>query len=258
MRDERRGLTRADLPDELTPDSIRRLPLRTLKRLAAPGNGVLDTDEQARFDAALHEVMSETAGRVSRQITRPDWNAIMREAKNREGRRGGPGRPSRVDDQLRRLAQRFDQQVDAAEALAPGVDWSFAQDPDQPAKSPEVTDASTVEETDSSETVSDLEQRLTEQVELVEVMTEIAEVSKRTYALEQQRDLQTTRGVFFGFVVSVAVLVAGWAPVVAADDWTERRWILALTLATCVVAGLVYGLVRQWQNRKEPEESAAD
>ena len=101
--------------------------------------------------------------------------------------------------------------------------------------------------------MSDLEQRLSEQMELVEVMTEIADVSKRTYALEQQRDLQNTRGVFFGFVVSVAVLVAGWAPVVAADDWSERVWILCLTVGTCALAGAVYALIRRRQNRLDAD-----
>jgi hypothetical protein len=79
-------------------------------------------------------------------------------------------------------------------------------------------------------------------------MSEIADVGKRAYALEQQRDLQSTRTVFFGFVVSVAVIAAGWAPIVAADDWTERIWVIVLTLGTCVLAAAVYGLVRKWQN----------
>ena len=235
-------LTRADLPDELTPETIRELPLHVLRRLSQPGNGVLAAEEQAAFDSAVHQVMSETAGRVSRRANRADWAAVR-------GRRGG--RPTPMDEHLRRLAERIDQQVDVAEALAPGVDWSFTQ-PEAPAAAPEPT----VPET--SETVSDLEQRLTEQVELVEVMSEIAEVSRRTYALEQQRDLQNTRGVFFGFVVSVAVLVAGWAPIVAADDWTERLWVLGLTVATCVAAGLVYALIRARQRREQSEAEQPD
>ncbi len=96
--------------------------------------------------------------------------------------------------------------------------------------------------------MDDLELRLSEQVELVQVMSEIAEVGKRTFALEQQRDLQSTRGLFFGFVVSVTVIVAGWAPIVAADGWAERVWILGLTVLTVIVAGLVYYLVRRWQD----------
>jgi hypothetical protein len=54
--------------------------------------------------------------------------------------------------------------------------------------------------------VPDVEHRVTEQMEPVQVMSDMAEVSKGIYALEQLRDLQNTRGRFFGFVVSVAVL----------------------------------------------------
>jgi hypothetical protein len=284
-----RKLTRADLPDEFTPESIRGLPLGTLRRLARPGNGILTPEEQTAYDAVLHEVMSETARRVSRQMDRPEWAKVRREANARSGRQGR-GSASRVDEQLSRLARRIDQQVGAAEALAPGVDWSFAQTDEAPAapESPPVAkrpadpapadggpsdaappdpvavqaDPEVNEDTQDAgedhETVSDLEQRLTEQVELVQVMSEIAEVGKRTYKLEQQRDLQSTRGVFFGFVVSVAVLVAGWAPVVAADDWAERIWILGLTVGTCVLAGLVYALIRKWQNDHHPELADPD
>lgn len=157
------------------------------------------------------------------------------------------------------MARRIDRQVDVAESLAPAVDWSFVE----PGKGAQEAGPLDVEHPadGASGTVSDLEQNLAEQVELIQVMSEIADVSKRTYALEQQRDLQTTRGVFFGFVVSVAVLVAGWAPLVAAEEWSERIWILGLTLATCAVAGLVYALVRRRQNRlqsRADEQPAAD
>ena len=53
MRDNRRKqITRADLPAELTPDTLRRVPMSVLRRLARPGNGVLSADEQPEFDAA--------------------------------------------------------------------------------------------------------------------------------------------------------------------------------------------------------------
>jgi len=254
-----RSLTRDDLPDQLTPEAIRQLPLSVLRRLSRPGNGVLDAAEQETFDAVLHEVMSDAAGRVSRQINPSDWAAVRRDLGNRDPRSGRTGRPARVDEQLRRMARRIDRQVDVAEALAPGVDWSFVE----PGKGAQEAGPVDVEHPadGASGTVSDLEQNLAEQVELIQVMSEIADVSKRTYALEQQRDLQTTRGVFFGFVVSVAVLVAGWAPLVAAEEWSERIWILGLTLATCAVAGLVYALVRRRQNRlqsRADEQPAAD
>ena len=126
----RQRLTRADLPEELTPETVRRLPISTLRRLARPGNGILEPQEQAAFDAVLHEVMSETAGRVSRQVKRPDWATVLRDAKRGAPTGGGFERQSRLDEHLSRMARRIDQQVDVAEALAPGVDWSFAQPPE--------------------------------------------------------------------------------------------------------------------------------
>lgn len=247
-------VTRADLPDEFTPESLRKLPLGMLRQLRNPHNGVLTTDEQASFDAALHEMMSHTANRVSNQMSRSDWARMMNEAGG--GRPRGPGgRPGSQDEQnLRRIARRIEQQVDAVEDLAPGVDWSFAQ-----AEAPASETSATSTDTDSSDetqTVDEIEQHLSDQVELVQVMSEIAAIQRRTYALEQQRDLQSTRSVFFGFVVSVAVLVAGWAPIVATHEWAERWWILGLTVATCLLAGLVYALVRLWQNRHQSDADA--
>lgn len=55
------------------------------------------------------------------------------------------------------------------------------------------------------------------------------------------------------FVVSVAVLVAGWAPLVAAEDWNQRFWIIGLTVGTLAVAAPVYGLVRRYQNDHRPD-----
>ncbi|WP_375491389.1 hypothetical protein [uncultured Jatrophihabitans sp.] len=265
----RSALTRADLPDEFTVDTVRDLPLATLRRLADRRNGVLNEEEQQAFDRAVHEVMGAAAQRVSRQFTNADWSARQRKRSARGARSGRAS--SGADKQLDRIARRIGQQIDVAEALAPGVDWSFAQ-PTQPpddtaapqADSAAPTDVpadsgDTAQSTDDSTgTVSDLEQRISDQVELVEVMSEIADVSRRTFGLEQDRDLQNTRTVFFGFVVSVAVLVAGWAPLVAARDWTERSWIIGLTVGTCAIGAGVYGLVRIRQNREEATDQKAD
>ena len=238
-------LTRADLPAEFTAETIRELPLSTLRRLADRRNGILSSEEQRTFDKAMHDVMRGTAERVSQQLTKTDWSAIRRGENARGDREGRPS--SRADQQIQRLARRIGQQVDVAETLAPGVDWSFAQSDPEPGDHQSTTDAAP---DDQDGTVSDLEQRISEQVELVEVMSEIADVSKRTYELEQQRDLQNTRSVFFGFVVSLAVLVAGWAPLVAAEDWNQRFWIIGLSLGTCLIAGAVYFLVRRAQNSR--------
>ena len=46
----RRSLTRADLPDEFTPDTVRSLDVWTIRRLFEPENGILDADEQRSFE----------------------------------------------------------------------------------------------------------------------------------------------------------------------------------------------------------------
>jgi hypothetical protein len=87
------------------------------------------------------------------------------------------------------VARRLGQQIDVVEQLAPGVDWSFAQpevvaakanntvDPStDPTASTSASITSTVAE--GSQTIGDIEEHLTDQVELVAVMSEIADVSK--------------------------------------------------------------------------------
>jgi hypothetical protein len=92
-----RGLTRADLPEQLTPDSIRPLPIGDLERLARPGNGVLDPAEQATFDAALHEVMSAArrgSGQTRSTSTCATWpgTSARRSASRRAWRPAWTGR----------------------------------------------------------------------------------------------------------------------------------------------------------------------
>ena len=85
-RPDRRPLTRAELPDEFTPESVRRLDVFTVRRLSQRGNGILDADEQRSFDQALRSVMMDTTGRLDESLRRV--------------RRGGP---AGLDPQLRRL-----------------------------------------------------------------------------------------------------------------------------------------------------------
>ena len=42
--------------------------------------------------------------------------------------------------------------------------------------------------------------------------------------------------------------------VVRPADWSQRWWILGLTLGTCLVAGAVSALVRALQRRREAED----
>ena len=66
----RRSLTRADLPDEFTPDTVRRLDVWTIRRLSQPANGILDADEQHSFDQALRSVMQDTTDRLDQSLHR--------------------------------------------------------------------------------------------------------------------------------------------------------------------------------------------
>lgn len=250
------------------------MPVGTLRRFRDHRNGVLTPVEQESFDSALTELMSHAARRLSEQSGRPDWRQMIDRARAGGDKggpgggptKGGPGRQGREEQSLRRLARRIDQQIDVAETLAPDVDWSFAQPPQEALRPGHVEDGTggrtssanaSEGKADDSQSVADLEARLSDQVELVAVMSDIAEVSRRTFALEEQRDLQNTRTTFFGFIVSVAVIAAGWAPIVASDA-SVRWWTLALTVATCVIAGLVYLLVRKWQDREASRQDVSD
>lgn len=155
--------------------------------------------------------MRAAAGRLSNHVQDGDWERMWSE-RRRGGHRGGPGGLRREDRNLNRLARRLEQQVTLAESLAPDVDWSFiAPDPDSieqgsntTSEPPQLPAQGTVEKPASAsddQTIADLENQLTDELQLVQVVAEIAEMGRRTYALEQQRELSSTRSVFFGFVL---------------------------------------------------------
>ena len=57
--------------------------------------------------------------------------------------------------------------------------------------------------------------------------------------------------MFFALLVSVAVIVAGVAPLVEAEPH-ERTLIVLWTLVVCAVAGVVYAVVRAAQSDRDP------
>jgi hypothetical protein len=59
--------------------------------------------------------------------------------------------------------------------------------------------------------------------------------------------LRDVRGIFFALIVSVAVIIAGVAPLVEADAH-DRRLIALWTLVVCVVTGVGYATVRSTQS----------
>jgi FtsH-binding integral membrane protein len=90
----------------------------------------------------------------------------------------------------------------------------------------------------------------------VEQTSETLDMLERIAALQQQQVehqarqfLTETRSLFFAFLVSVAVIVAGVAPLVEAEPY-ERLQILLWTLVAVAAAGLVYVVVRGRQSKK--------
>jgi len=94
---DRRPLTRADLPDEFTPDTVRRLDGSIIRRLSQPANGILDADEQRRFDEVLRSVMQDTADRLDRSLHRTRLGGQHDFAQAL----GAPGRGQRAGDPVR-------------------------------------------------------------------------------------------------------------------------------------------------------------
>ena len=237
-----RSLTRADLPAELTPETLRGLGFGTLRRFADHRNGVLDAEEQKQFDAALVEVMRGTRDRVSETLQR--------------ARRPGP---SALDPAMRRSYQRTQQrlaeQTRRASASFPELGL------DDPDGSAEPSDPGTttptgglpVDESPSADSTQDdnlsphaLEQEVEQSSDTLDMLERIASLQQQQLAHQESQLLTETRGVFFAFLVSLAVIVAGIAPLVEAEPH-ERVLIVVWTVVVTVAAGVVYALVRRFQ-----------
>jgi hypothetical protein len=230
----RRRLTREDLPAELTPESLRHLGFRTLRQLAQHDNGLLDTEEQRQFDAALAEVMRGTASLVNESLQR--------------ARRGGPGN---LDPALRRsylrTQQRLAQQAGRARESFPELALDASS---EPAGAPEPDASTTTEEArDDDVSPGTLEQEVEQTSETLDMLERIASLQQQQLEHQESQLLSETRGFFFAFLVSVAVIIAGVAPLVEAEPH-ERLLIALWTVAAVVVAGLGYGLVRGVQGKK--------
>jgi hypothetical protein len=232
-RPDRRPLTRADLPDEFTPDAVRSLDVWTIRRLSRPGNGVLDADEQRSFDAALRSVMQDPTDRLEQSL--------------RRARLGGP---SGLDPQLRRSYARTEARLAAqarrAQQTFPQLtdDWNTAVEEPAPA----LPDAH-----DDDISLGDLESDIEQTSDTLEILERIASIQQQQLEHQRTQLLRDTRGVFFALVVSVAVIVAGVAPLVQAAP-RERGLIVLWTLAVCVAAGVVFAVVRAVQTRRSTDQ----
>ncbi|HEX3088367.1 MAG TPA: hypothetical protein VHQ23_06905 [Ilumatobacteraceae bacterium] len=236
--DHRRHLTRADLPEEFTPDTVRRLDVFTIRRLAQPGNGVLTDDEQHSFDDALRSVMQHTTDRLEQNL--------------RRARRGEPGG---LDPRLRRSYARTEERLAAQARQARRAFPQLMDDPELPAELPEPPSAA--DEHDDDISLGALESEIAQTSDTLEILEQIASIQQQQLEHQRSQVLRDVRGVFFAFLLSVAVIVAGVAPLVEADS-DERRLILLWTVVVCVAAGIVYAIVRARQSKSESTTGSTD
>jgi hypothetical protein len=230
----RRPLTRADLPAEFTPETLRKVNFRTLRELARRGNGVLDPEEQQQYDAALAELMRGTASLVNESLQR--------------ARRGGPGN---LDPAMRRSYQRTQQRLAEQAGRARESFPELAIDaPHDPADAPAPSTSPTAEKTpDDDVSPGALAEEVEQTSETLDMLERIASLQQQQVEHQASQLLSETRGFFFAFLVSVAVIIAGVAPLVEADPH-NRLVIVLWTIATIAVAGVGYVLVRMVQGRK--------
>jgi hypothetical protein len=238
-----RRLDRSQLPDEFSPETVRAMGMRTARLLARPGNGILTPSEQQAFNEALREVMQSSTDRLGRSFGREhrsdslDLDPDLRRSYLRTQRR--------LDLQAARARKAFPQLTDDWGVDEPGTDAGEA--------GTEVTAADeTKDDSDGGDDVSigTFEAEIAQTSDMMEILEQIAGLQQQQLEHQRSQLLSETRGLFFGFAVSVAVIVAGVAPVVEASPH-ERRVILLWTAALCIVAGCVYAAVRARQSRPD-------
>jgi Flp pilus assembly protein TadB len=123
------------------------------------------------------------------------------------------------------------------------ADWDAVAEPPESANTPEHDDGLSVGE---------LESEIEQTSDTLEILERIASIQEQQLEHQRAQGLRDVRGVFFALLVSVAVIVAGVAPVVEAAPG-ERRLMLVWTVVICASAGLVYAIVRTRQSRRVPD-----
>lgn len=255
---DRGPLRREDLPDELTADAVRGLDVRTIRQLMRPGNGVLDADEQRTFDAALRSVMEDTTSRLDQSLRRASRGGPR--GFDPDLRRSYDRTQARLAAQAARTRQAFPQFTEGWE-LPAGSDVRVA-DPSTTASPPRPGEPSgtavlpPVEDADDAGAVDDhvddgislgeLEAEIDQTSDTLEILERIASIQQQQLEHQRSQLLRDTRGVFFALVVSIAVIIAGVAPLVEASPH-DRRLIIAWTSGICVAAGIAYAIIRALQ-----------
>lgn len=251
---DRGPLRREDLPDELTPDAVRELDVRTIRQLMRPGNGVLDASEQRVFDTSLRAVMEDTTSRLDQSLRRS----------KRGGPRGfDPDLRRSYDRTQARLAAQAERTRQAFPQFTEGWELPTPTDPAAPGDAPEpsappvaaATGSAVEDHADDGLSLGELEAEIDQTADTLEILERIASIQQQQLEHQQSQLLRDTRGVFFALVVSLAVIIAGVAPLVSASPH-DRRLIIAWTVGISVVAGISYAVIRALQPKGgSPDEA---
>ena len=114
---------------------------------------------------------------------------------------------------------------------------------------PKMTASTSTAEDEDDVSPSSLELEVEQTSETLDMLERIASLQQQQVEHQARQLLSETRGLFFAFLVSVAVIIAGVAPLVEAEPH-ERLQIVLWTLIAVVVAGVVYIVVRGLQSKK--------
>jgi hypothetical protein len=238
-RSRRGALVRSDLPATFTPETLRELDMWTLRRLSQRGNGVLSADDQRDFDEALRVVMQAPTGRLQQSLRRFDRD-----------------RADALDPELRRsylrTRARLEAQAGRARSSFPQLSTELEATPPESSEPPDGETAEADEGTDDMSLAS-FESEIEEASDSLVLLERIASIEQQQLEHHRAQALRDVRGVYFAVVVSVAVIVSGVAPLVAAEP-SQRLLILGWTALVCLTAGLVYAAVRAAQShRSDPD-----
>ncbi len=215
----------------------------TIGRLSQRHNGVLTEPEQRAFDEALRVVMQDSTARLEQTLRRT--------------RRGGPAgldpelrrsyerTQKRLAAQARRARQNFPQLTAGWEVEPPVVDEPEALA--TPDAEPSVESDS---EADVGISLETFESEIEQTSDTLEILERIASIELQQLEHQQSQLLRDVRGIFFALLVSVAVIVAGVAPLVQAKPH-ERNLIFVWTVLVCVASGVGYAVVRAVQSKRD-------
>lgn len=261
-----RHLDRSQLPEEFTPDTVRAMGMRTARLLARPHNGILTPTEQRQFDDALRQVMQGSTDRLGRSFGRSQPPGSLELDPNL--RRSYQRTQRRLEAQAERARRAFPQLTDdwdggALPAGPTDVGDAVAHDGPADELSVDRTDEVPVGSVAADETedagdgtdgddvsIGAFEAEITQTSDMMDILEQIAGIQEQQLEHQRSQLLSETRQLFFALAVSVAVIIAGIAPLVAASPH-ERRLILLWTAVVCTVAGCVYAAVRAIQSRPD-------